>query len=185
MKSERARVIITNFKGHFRYTNSEENKRRVRNLTSGDKCSVKHHANFTVLKSEFTFVVFWTAGFVNVTKVRRLDQLNTSVVREFGNITGIFSANSPIVDSIHAKGSVTLTHPLRTLHESAIQLGFNAELRPSYFSGLIVRSAEGTLIVFQSGKYFILGSKTVDNTEKVSDLLCVNILPHLSPLKGR
>ena len=76
---------VSNIKGSFRFEPTIENFNK---LVTQETFNLKWYKNFTVLRARFVYVIFWTSGYVNVTKIRDQSEIS-EVFEEFRTLTKI------------------------------------------------------------------------------------------------
>lgn len=136
----------------------------------------KEHHNFVVWRNSFVYIVFSQSGAVNVTGIRRYSDISKAVVlfcREFGLRRRHIGRVT--VDNVTASGDFGGGVNLRLLKKSINcrgseekQLIRSASYNISYFPACFCKTfTVGTVIVFASGKYNIVGAKCRADVETV------------------
>jgi len=154
--------VIRNCKISFRLSGEIDLPGRLQRTAS----SIKFFHNFAVIRSNFVYTVFMS-GFVNATKIGTLADCSRAVdhllsILDVGRdaLQGAFS-----VDNITAAG-----HFPRRIRLSAVKTipGMHVRFKPDRFAGLSIRfdNVRGTIIVFKSGSYTIVGAKTADDVNR-------------------
>ena len=141
------------------------------------KEKVKKH-NFFVVKERFTYMVYEKRGFINVTKIRNWEELFT-VMLAFAESFKIdqtkLGSERLKVDNITASGNFKRNVDLNKLNIYFNKRPSNAPFPKTIyqygrnrFSGAFVKTRQsGTVIVHKSGKYIIVGSKTVEQVNSI------------------
>lgn len=159
---------IGNIKGSFTYKGNSE-----LNLASLDQAKqVKRHRNFVVLRLRFVYIIFQSSGYVNVTKIRNVLEIK-DCLEEFREVTGISQHSKFRIHNIHAFGKLSRT---LNLHQSHRQVAHKAQTQdiivsfnPSLFHGMKIRVKDlGTFVLFQSGNYSLLGSRSLSRLQKLA-----------------
>ena len=160
---------VNNIKIHFRI-----NSTYINNLLH-KSTKLKLYSNYFVYRNKFTFIVFYS-GFVNVTGVKRCVDIIKArnlflfEVRYKNNFDDI----GVVVDNITASGNLHNFIDLRKIRTKLESKLFRCRYRPEFFAGLFItsRNCRGTVILFHSGKYSIVGCRTKEEI----NLLCETIL---------
>ena len=166
---------LKNIKCHFKIENFNE--------CILPKLSPQRHlgvyGNFFVLKNKYTYTVFLKNNFVNVTGISNFDELQQ--VRKHLEkllLPDVYLFSDITVDNLTFSGlssyvSKSLRELQTSLRKKKAQVYFNS-LR---FPGLFVKfSCKGRIIVFSSGKYVIVGVKTIQEANNIYNLF----IQHLS-----
>lgn len=133
---------------------------RVSPLVSKNKKCV----NFFVVRKRFVFSVFYT-GHVNCTKLRNFSELEEARC-ELSSIFP-FAHVSPLkIDNISANGQLVSKINLFNFGVYLRKQGQDFHFNPQRFPGLIFKVHKGSITVFRSGKYIIVGTNTVSNLEE-------------------
>ena len=154
---------------------SNLSKKSASQFTPKKKPVFKEHHNFIVFRHSYVYIVFSTSGTVNVTGIRFYRDISSAVAlfcREFGLRRRHVGAVT--VDNLTASGNFGSPVNLRLLKKSinASQEGdaliSSASYNPSFFPACFCRTyVVGTIIVFASGKYNIVGGKCRDDVNNV------------------
>ena len=135
----------------------------LRNFARESSLVTKVENNFFVLKSVFVYTVFFT-GHVNCTKIHRKEEISTAV-NHLRNILFDFELCSGLkVDNISASGALNIVNNSLSLLDLADFLKQNSihfRYNPEQFPGLSLKfSSKGaTFLLFQSGKFVVVGTK--------------------------
>jgi TATA-box binding protein (TBP) (component of TFIID and TFIIIB) len=146
----------------------------------------KNHHNFLVFRHTYVYIVFFHSGTVNVTGVRRHEEISEAVFlfcQEFRvDRQGVSRVT---VDNITATGDLCKEVNLRLLKRSinAVQqqqenslLQFTASYNLSHFPACFLRSEKGTVLLFSSGRFNIVGSKCRRDVNKVYQGLLAHMM---------
>ena len=176
---EATRARIYNLKGHIRLTEIGIQKLKTALKTK----EVKTHNNFLVVKVKeggHTYIIFPDVGFINITGVKGFSQVN-SIIPRFCDTFGLSRleiAGGVEIDNISASGNfqkrVNLEILKSTLNKSKSRgerLGkivFTVHFDRNFFPGAFCKTrGYGTLTVFQSGKYVVVGAKCQQDLEEI------------------
>ena len=130
-------------------------------------CSVKLLHNFAVVQTCRHVYTLNDSGFVNITKIRHLSDVEAAVtvLRQLVHLPQT-DCYSICVDNVTASGAFGRPIPLHKLSShvathaacKVVKLGY----RPNYFSGASVRyhGGGGTIILFTTGAFTIVGAKS-------------------------
>lgn len=146
------------------------------NFWHGKKRIFKRHHNFIVFRNNFVFIIFFGSGAVNITGIKDFGYI-TEALQTFCNTFRIKRRHIQdlLVDNVSANGSfahtVDLSELKRVINERENQenkLISSASFNPSYFPAVFCRSfAVGTILVFNSGKYNIVGAKCHSHIKEI------------------
>lgn len=131
--------------------------------------------NLGIIKTRFTFIISLTSGYVTITGLRFLSQIDEAreEILEILQLAGQ-SASPCTIHNICASGRFNDPIPLSGLRpilkkEDNCRVVSNRQ----YFPGLFVKVAPslGTIILFQSGSYTIVGAKCLESIWRIHDLI--------------
>lgn len=151
--------MVNNVKISFRIYKKIDLRSKLKNIDA-----VKWHGNFAVLRDQFTYVIFFNNGFINATGIRNEERVQAAI-RHFFQIFQIKQERllkSFKIDNIQANGKYNFCINLSKLKAKAILKDtYNSiKLNPYHFSGAIFKHPPyGTIIIFSTGSYIIVGSK--------------------------
>ena len=158
--------------------NSEELRAR-----QSVKCKVKHYSNFSVLKLTFTYIIFWSSGYINVTKLKTKKDISSARI-EIEELFKIKLHEKFDIHNIFSSGQINLhIHSLYWIYKN-IEVNSKKVLYLSFYPDLRIMCRKGTIIIFQSGKVTILGCKSFENLSELYSK-CASIQTQLSPLKTK
>lgn len=154
---------VNNIKVSYKLEEEEELKDlTLKEFAESHTAVTKITGNFFVLRDEFVYVIFYT-GHVNCTKLKNLQDIELS--RKFLRLTfPRYNVSEGRVDNIVASGRVNDGERINLfifsqfLNRCSIPHHFN----PQHFPGLNVKFGDVTFVVFTSGKYIAVGSKSHD-----------------------
>ena len=159
--------IVSNIK--FRFTIQCESMSALVTLLK-ERFNARTYGNFAVLRIVRTTYTVYSNKCVNVTGVRNFS-LMQEAVQLFCSAIGISQEHdtSPtIIDNLTANGHfqqrVSLFELCQTINANP-QRSFQPTFNPNYFPGAILRSGQGTITVFGTGSYVVVGCKTRDKIE--------------------
>lgn len=143
------------------------------------KRRVSNFYNFYVLRlSHYTFTVFQKTSFVNVTGVRNFEDIDNALFIFNVYLNQKVEKEDIVIDCTTASGKTVGGKTLdlvriknyidRNKSEDA-----TASFNPHYFPAAIVRrKKQGTTILFRSGSYIIVGSKSSEGIKSVYKSTC-------------
>jgi TATA-box binding protein (TBP) (component of TFIID and TFIIIB) len=149
---------------------------------------IKRHSNFFVCrdpsKERRVYIIFEKQGFINITGIRDFSSLN-DVIPQLCNFFTLLPidvvSSEPIVDNISAAGAFNRRIDLNRLRQSlnsksGLDCYFTVILNRNKFPGASCRTKQsGTITVFTSGKYVIVGSKCLNHMEQIFTNMCASI----------
>lgn len=172
---------IKNIKFHFTVNNIPQLYRSIIDIIN-DKLEkptedsiFKTGHNYIVYKKRFVYTIFYNKGYINCTKVPAYSHISKAI-EEFCQIFRINRWEIPggvKIDNTTSSGNfshqLNLFELKNVIHENSIDLNtsFKAppKFNPSYFPGLFLKYNCGTIILFHSGKYTIVGAKCQRHSE--------------------
>lgn len=176
LSCDKKKPDIKNIKGHFKLKNGVRIDQNILNLEIKFPLCVKRFHNFIVIKLDFVYTIFLQAGFINVTKIKSFINISESV-KHFCNILHISRSNISLVtiDNITASGSFCQEVNLLNLHyqdDNDCTKRFDC----NYFPGAFVKFNNlGTIIVFRTGSYTIIGAKSISSVTSIFLKTCAII----------
>jgi Transcription factor TFIID (or TATA-binding protein, TBP) len=131
----------------------------------------KIHHNFAVIKrSNYVFSVNFS-GYINITKLRNRSQFDDAIKVVCKHLHLQSSLYTPRIDNITASGTFGRTIPLHVVGRYFAEgTTFPAKFKynPNYFSGASIKFHDGgTIILFSTGSYTLVGCKTEDRIQIV------------------
>jgi TATA-box binding protein (TBP) (component of TFIID and TFIIIB) len=162
---------INNLKVHIQLTTAGLQHLR----TALEFKEVKTHNNFLVVREGVsTYIIFPNKGFINITGIRGFSILS-SVIPTFCQIFGLERdeiSSDVVIDNISAAGNfwqrVNLVHLKSRLNKRGENNFFSVHFNRNRFPGAFCKTAGfGTLTVFPSGKYVVVGAKCQEHVEKL------------------
>jgi TATA-box binding protein (TBP) (component of TFIID and TFIIIB) len=182
--SESDGPVINNLKIRFTIFRKQLPKLREEIKKLSTVQSVKTHHNFIVFKNSFVFIIFFNSGTVNITGIKSFSNISDAICcfcTTF-NISRSSIKSETIVDNITATGSFGRTVNLRNLKETINNGGKTeskisaASFNPNYFPAVFCKTfGIGTVLVFGSGKYNIVGAKCQEHVLEIFRLISVFI----------
>lgn len=153
--------------------------------------------NYFVVKNRFSFIIFPKSGFVNITGIKSFSHLPEVIphfCKLFPHVGEKNIASEIVIDNISAAGNfgqrVDLVCLQHTVNRSKERGGarektcFTVHFDRNFFPGAFCRTRGfGTLTVFPSGKYVVVGAKCLEHVDKVVQQMLV-IISTLSTTKG-
>lgn len=141
------------------------------------ECKVTNYHNFSVVRGKYIFSIFWN-GYVNVTKIPNED-LVVDAIRYVCGLMKVLHRNfviNPHIQNICSSGVLSSRIDIRSVHSSVKSFGVVSTLNTCYFPALFYKAQGlGTVVLFQNGKYSVLGAKSVSDVHKIISGLCHHI----------
>lgn len=159
--------IIRNIKIAIQFStencNISDLKHRVDNLT----IPATHYHNFSVVRESFVYSVFWSCGYINITKIRSFADINAAktTILNILQLTPSDLIRDYSLHNICASGSFSNRLDLEKLTSIwSRKEGFRVRKNLSTFPALFVKCSNlGTCVLFQSGKYSLVGVREEKN----------------------
>lgn len=175
---------IRNIKGAFQIK-SDNIYRALKKI----EAKVTFHGNCAVIRLKYIYIIFWSASYVNVTKLKSRENF-AEAIKLFEEATDLQCFKEITVHNIVATGSFVLDTTLSTIH-AFIRGGGGREkifvkstFNRSFFPSLLLRFKNlGTCVLYQSGKFAYLGVKNTDNFTHLGEHIdwILNQLPKQDP----
>ena len=153
---------VNNLKGHILLT--ERGARQLRE-TLMTKEKTKHN-NFVVVKEKHTYIIFPDIGFVNITGIKDFSLLELIVPQfcETFSVRGEDVTSQLVIDNVSAAGDfhcrIDLFRLQQKINLPEQRRHFSFHLDRNFFPGAVCKSVGlGTITVFPSGKYVIVGAR--------------------------
>jgi hypothetical protein len=138
----------------------------------------KSYQNFVVVKSTYTFIIFKskigsTENHINITKIPSCCKIEEAV-----NIfQSLFQCTirCMTVDNIIATAKLPCGVKVDLLNIAKSKKFASIKYNNELFSGMFIKFPEGTIIIFHSGKFVIVGCKNELDIKCLIQNLCANI----------
>lgn len=158
---------VQNITAGFRYTLPEERLWSQRKSELITEYGLKRTGNLGILKTQFTFILSLSSGYVTITGLRQLAQINVAREEIIQIIRLPMQPISPcIIHNICGSGRFEGSIPLNRLRE-CLKREPNCQVMSNsqYFPALFVKIEPklGTIILFQTGKFSIVGAKQIES----------------------
>lgn len=137
--------------------------------TSLLKIEKKSFNNFCVVKNGFTYIIFSNKGFVNITGIRGFSQLVDVVPHfcEVFNLKPSHISSDIVIDNISAAGNFHQRVNLEALWKQVGET-FCVRYNRDRFPGAFCKKKKfGTLTLFPSGLYVIVGCKSATHVQAI------------------
>jgi TATA-box binding protein (TBP) (component of TFIID and TFIIIB) len=172
---------INNLKGHIRV--SEDCIDGIRNalkLSEKKWKKNKEFHNFLVVKDKYSYIIFPKSKegycYINITGIKSFEDVENVIPElcETFHLNRIQVAGEVVIDNVSANGDFG-----RKLNLPQIQEAINGESKKdgntfsacfdrNYFPGAFCKTLTiGTILIFPSGKYVIVGSKCVAEVQEI------------------
>lgn len=168
---------VNNIKVSYKLISSRLTQQLEELAADGNRESTsKRWGNFFVFrKHNFVYVIFYK-GHVNGTKLKSISEIETSKKILMQSIVGHCQVSNVKIDNITASGSVfsveergvkkvNLFRLCDFLKKEKIKHRYN----PHRFPGLNFRLLNVTFLLFNSGKFIVIGSKSFENLPLIID----------------
>ena len=133
--------------------------------------NTKHYHNFSIIRTQYVYSVFWKSGYINITKIPDLHGIEKAV----SHISSILSIDRDhiqphTIHNICASGDFSRTFNLSRLKKAlSKEKDINVSRNLSAFPALFLRYPNlGTCVLFQNGKYSLVG---VNEDRKLTHLI--------------
>ena len=130
--------------------------------------------NFFVLRQKFVFIIFYS-GHVNCTKIKSMTQI-PEVMQKLNELFPDLQVNYTQTDNISASG--VLLNSKINLFELSQHFKDNSQahhFNPQLFPGLYTKYNSATFIIFKTGKFVCVGTKSISELEQVCEKFEENI----------
>lgn len=116
--------------------------------------------NFFVLRQRYVYVIFF-AGHVNITKLKSKKDVRRAQKILLLSVGSSLSITTPEIDNISASG-VAKSGPINlfTLAKYLNERNYKFRFNPHRFPGLNLRIKTATFVIFTSGKFVLVGTKS-------------------------
>lgn len=169
------RPVISNYKISF-YTIPNI----LLSVPEQEEENISYYSNFLVYRKKFVHTLFYS-GFANITKIPSYDLIQEAV-REFRALAGlkIGEVENYKVDTTTSSGHFGQKLNLRLVRKSLDLRRYDVifSYKPSKFAGASIKFGKqyscrrkfGTITVFQSGAFTIVGAKSSERVEEIYEL---------------
>ena len=183
-----AELEITNLKGHFKLKEKVKLKSFFNHLTEEEKANqLSIKINFSIFREpnnkKLVFTIFHDSQHVNITGFSSDSELQSALSFFNTQFDQNISVDVVKIDNITAVGyiwneeggKINLIDIENSIRE--LNLPFTTvSLRPEFFPGAVIRTrGAGTVILFSSGKYIIVGTKTPCQLKETHETFLANI----------
>lgn len=138
----------------FLQTNIVNEDREVINV------KLTQHANFFVMRDIFVYTIFLNKGYINATKIPNYTSID-DCIKEFCKLLQLIEGDltDVIIDNTTYAGNLNKKVDLRAIHYRARSQLISVKFNPIWFPAVFLKFSNGTVNLFQSGKYMIVGVK--------------------------
>jgi len=186
--STSTRPKVSNIKAHFLV--DEIGLDNLFNSLKSHEICCKTYSNFVVFSGLRVYIIFFKSGYVNVTGIKNHEELSEAIYdfcRELG-VSRLHITSGVVIDNISAYGAfgkpIRLKRLYEVLHEDNFghvndgKLKYNQTYFPALFSKEYQSGEKklGTILVYRSGKYTIVGAKCLKDLNQVYDQMNATIL---------
>ena len=160
---------VKNIKFHFQVSKSINLRKRIEEYQ--DLLNVKFNGNLIVLREkDGVFIIFYTCGHVNVTGIKKFCNI-PKAIKTFCLLLNIHKSlltKAATIDNICLSGKFSKNIVLKTLGERLKLTNIRFQYNRDFFPGAFCRIPElGTITVFSSGSYVIVGAKCLMSAENI------------------
>jgi TATA-box binding protein (TBP) (component of TFIID and TFIIIB) len=150
---------ITNIKLHITIK-----KRGLQKLGESLKTQkFKKFGNYLTIGEKHTYIIFPKPRYINITGVKTLEEIPIVIpelCRVFKLDSNDVCKNTLVVDNICATGDFNKKINLQKIQEQVNEDEFSVNFNRDYFPGAFFKHYKnGTIVLFASGKYNILGAR--------------------------
>lgn len=142
---------------------------------NNSKLNIVDHSNYSVIRDVYVYIVFWSGNYVNITKIPSIKVVKKSV-EHFQRILNLKrSAFTITIHNICASGKFNKARNLKKLYKFMKNINnqeVRVKLNQSIFPALYVKFKTGTCIIFQNGKYTIVGCESETNVRTIVHKVC-------------
>lgn len=140
-----------------------------------------HHSNFVSLRhTPYAFVIFAKSGHVNVSGIETFEDIKNIVPVVKHQLGVDIHPDNIKIDNSTASGKLQSNNfHLLDLQSRAASLGVLVSIRPHFFPSALIRQkkrlstrGKGTIILFQNGKFIIVGCRSLSTIEDTYNQLC-------------
>lgn len=169
---------INNIKAHFELRQNCANNFKRRLQQRGD---VTWHNNFAVVRDVYTYIIFPDKGFINITGIKSVCG-TSEVISKFCKTFDLSEKDvftELTIDNISSSGTFGRTinlDKLLQLINSAEKKEFTVHFDRNFYPGAFCKKIGfGTVTVFSSGKYVIVGPKCSETVTHLARLMYATI----------
>ena len=156
---------INNVKVHFKICKKVTLKDNL-----SHNCDTVWHHNFAVVRWRYVYTIWFNSGVINITGIPTIDDIRVAVadICELLEIRETDIKCFPIIDNITASGKLGKNIDLKKLKAAQkINIAYN----PDIFTGAFCKTDNGTIIIFSTGSYNIVGAKCQHHVSTIFTLL--------------
>ena len=176
-----APYMVNNIKVSLKFNTSEPSTtRKLKEFSRESAFVTKTSVNFFVLRYKFVYIVFHS-GHINCTKIPSITEIDNSIENIQKLLPWLIIDTDYIIDNISANGCLTDKYlnlfKFSTFLKTSIQ---SHHFNPQQFPGLYTKYKDVTYIIFSSGRFVAVGSKSLDQLNE-SYVLFFNNVKHYLP----
>lgn len=147
-----------------------------------ERCSkFTDYHNFSVIRDKHVFSIFWDSGYINATKIKSFREIEQAVsnISNILNVSRNQFSEKPTIHNICASGRLLINLNLTKLKNNLLQFeDIKITRNLASFPALFIKIPQlGTCVLFQNGKYSLVGIKSEDKIvqlyERIKDLVSV------------
>ena len=167
---------VNNVKIGFRYDYKKHTPLLFKKKLDNIKGELKHYHNFSKWRNKFTYLIYWTKGYVNTTGIKNLVDIDESKhhFMKLLDITEEDITSQPSIHNICASGSYSkvINIPKIEKHLREFEKTYRVTYHRSYFPAIFVKIPNiGTCNLFRNGNFSIVGVRQMENIPILMDLI--------------
>jgi TATA-box binding protein (TBP) (component of TFIID and TFIIIB) len=165
-------LSVSNIKGAFKILHCENTLKELKKIPTE---YTKFYSNCVVLRHKFVYIIYWTSNYVNVTKIPSKEDLS-KCVSHFEEITKLECEKSVRIHNIVAHGNFNARQELEDLSRRLhlVKSSHIILLNRSFFPSLFIKKLDfGTCIIYQTGKFCLIGVKDFEKLDSFFESICV------------
>jgi TATA-box binding protein (TBP) (component of TFIID and TFIIIB) len=142
--------------------------------------NTKKHHNYLVIRERYTYIFFPKKGHINITGIKTysdIDNVIENLCKDFQLERALISS-SLTIDNITAGGDFGKKLDVGAIQEKLNKQKneFTVKFDRNYFPGAFCKTFQtGTIIIFRSGKYVIVGAKCLEDVNKIFHMMLAHI----------
>jgi TATA-box binding protein (TBP) (component of TFIID and TFIIIB) len=147
-------------------------------VTKNKKSKVKKFPNYISIKENFTYIIFPKGGYINITGIPSLEEIKnvkTELCKDFSLQLHMLT-EEVIIDNISASGDFNYKINIPKLQHILKNTDFKTKFDRDFFPGIFCYTYTiGTIIIYNSGKYVIVGAKCLQDVKTIHKKMFVHI----------
>jgi TATA-box binding protein (TBP) (component of TFIID and TFIIIB) len=138
---------------------------------------IKFYHNFTVVRKKYVYIIF-DSGYCNVTKISRKKKCERAIKYLYDFILKVkrLKVRKYQIDNITASGKFEFKLDLEKIRQHYLKRGFTVGYNPDQFAGASIRFMKGTINLFHTGTFTIVGAKKKKHFQGIYNSVRKNLL---------